>query len=111
MGGPALLSFLVRMMPNDLQILATFLYGPVHWRGRLSLDCGIREDNLGRLVTGRRDIPPALEEFLLRRAADRWLLRGWADQAPPAGLSAETAAELDARISAARSWDNSGRST
>lgn len=89
--------------PHDFAILATFLYGPT-WHGRLSDDSGMRADNMRRLVEGRRGIPPALAEFLLRRAADRWMLRAWADQVPPAGLSPGTAAELDARIGAARAW-------
>lgn len=89
--------------PQDFATLATFLYGPT-WHGRLSDDSGMRADNMRRLVDGRRGIPPALAEFLLRRTADRWLLRAYADQVPPAGLSPATAAELDARIGAARSW-------
>lgn len=98
-----LLSFLVRMMPTDLQILATFLYGSP-WYGPMAADSGIRSENLRRLVDGRRGIPPALAEFLVRRTADRWLLRGWAEQRPPPGLSAPIAAELEERIGAARSW-------
>lgn len=89
--------------PQDFATLATFLYGPAFF-GPLSDDSGMRADNMRRLVDGRRGIPPALAEFLLRRTADRWLLRAWADQVPPAGLSPATAAELDARIWAARSW-------
>lgn len=90
-----------RMSPQDLATLATFLYGPT-WRAAMADDTGIRGDNLGRLVTGRRGIPPPLAEFLLRRVADRWLLRAWSEQPPPAGLSPETAAELARRIVAAR---------
>lgn len=89
--------------PQDFATLAAFVYGP-RWHGPLSDDTGLRSDNLRRLVDGKRRAAPALAEFLLRRAADRWLLRAWADQAPPAGLSPGTAAELDARIGAARSW-------
>lgn len=104
--GPALL--LLAMTPQDFATLATFLYGN-DWRAPLSDDAGLRADNLRRVIDGRRGIAPALAEFLLRRTADRWLLRAYADQAPPGGLSAETAAELDARISAARSWENVDR--
>lgn len=96
------------MMTSDLQILARFLYGS-SIDERLAADAGIQAANVRRMISGRRDVPPAVAEFLLRRAADRWLLRGWADQRPPPGLSADTAAELDARISAARSWDNPER--
>lgn len=91
------------MNPHDFATLATFLYGPT-WHGRLSDDTGMRADNMRRLVDGRRGIPPALAEFLLRRAADRWLLRAYADRPPPAGLSRAIAAELDARILDARQW-------
>lgn len=96
------------MTPQDFVILAEFNYGP-DWRARLPDDTGVRSDNVRRLIDGRRGIAPALAEFLLRRAADRWLLRGWADKEPPGGLSAETAADLNARISAARSWESLGR--
>lgn len=86
-------------MPSDFKLLATFLYGAAY-RGPLGADAGMRSHNLKRLETGRRPVPPPLAEFLLRRVADRWLLRGWADQAPPAGLSPEIAAELERRIAA-----------
>lgn len=90
--------------PSDLHILASFLYGP-RYVGPWSDDAGIRAENLRRLVQpdARRNPPPALVEFMLRRVADRWLLRGWQDQAPPAGLSIEISAELERRIDAARS--------
>lgn len=96
------------MTPRDVAILATFLYGPAFY-APMANDSGIRSENLRRIVDGKRAPAPALVEFLLRRTADRWLLRGFADQAPPAGLSAGTAAELDARIGAARSWGNAGQ--
>ena len=96
------------MTPQDFATLAAFVYGP-DWRGPLADDAGMRSDNLRRLVDGRRPVPPGVAEFIMRRAADRWLLRGWADHAPPAGLSPATAADLDARIGAARSWGNSGQ--
>lgn len=95
------------MMPSDLATLAQFLYGPA-WHGRFSDDTGIRSDNLRRLVDGRRGIPPALAEFLLRRAADRWLLRAWAEERPPPGLSPPIAAELGRRIDAARATPATG---
>lgn len=96
------------LTPRDFATLAAFVYGPAFY-GPMSDDSGIRSENLRRIVDGKRSAPPALVEFLLRRTSDRWLLRGWADQAPPAGLSAGTAAELDARIGAARSWGNADR--
>lgn len=91
------------MTPQDFATLAAFVYGP-DWRGPLADDAGMRSDNLRRLVDGRRPVPPGVAEFIMRRTSDRWLLRGWADQAPPPGLSPATAAELDRRIGAARSW-------
>lgn len=89
------------MTPDDVAILAAFLYGP-QWRATMAEDTRMRGDNLGRLVTGRRPIPPPVAEFLLRRAADRWLLRGWSEERPPAGLSPPIAAELARRVEAAR---------
>jgi hypothetical protein len=94
--------------PQDFATLAAFLYGPA-WYARLPDDSALRGDNLRRLVDGRRNVPPAVAEFMLRRAADRWLLRGWADQRPPPGLSPAVAAELDARILDARRWSDASR--
>lgn len=99
--GPFWRASLDGMTPEDFTTLAAFLYGP-QWRGALSDDTRVRSDNLGRLTNGRRPIPPPLAAFLLRRASDRWMLRGWQDQAPPAGLSPATAAELARLIEAAR---------
>lgn len=89
------------MTPDDFETLANFLHG-IHWRAALAADSGVRPENLKRLASGRRNVPPALAEFLLRRCADRWLLRGWQDQALPAGLSAATSSELEQRIARAR---------
>jgi hypothetical protein len=89
------------MTPADVEILLAFLYGPA-WSGRFAEDARMRADNLRRLVTGRREIPPAVAEFLLRRTADRWLLRGWAEERPPPGLSPPIAAELERRVEDAR---------
>lgn len=96
------------MTPQDLATLAAFLYGP-DWRGPLSTDTAIRADNLPRMLDGRRGIPPALVEFLMRRAADRWLLRGWLEQRPPPGLSPAVAAALDARRLDAIRWSETSR--
>ena len=97
------------MQPQDFAILAAFIYGSA-WHARLSEDSALRADNLRRLVDGRRTVPPAVAEFILRRTADRWLLRNWAEQRPPPGLSPEVAADLDARILDARSWAHASQS-
>lgn len=98
------------VLPSDLTILAAFLYG-ADWRRAMVDDTRLRSQRLARFADGRWPVPAAVADFVLRRAADRWLLAGWQAEPLPAGLSPATAAELARRVEAARRAANLTSST